>query len=803
MSTEVPPDGRPPSARTAIPPTDQFPDVDPDPARGREVRPDLHDLPEELRGRFERLAELGAGRTGEPRPTQAVVLRVVERDPRLRPSGVPLVWKGYHHFFAPHHQVHEVLSAPVHENVVQVLDRGIATGMVWEVCLSEGETTLAEYRERRQEQEGGPLPADCIRQVVEQLHGALTALHRHGIVHRDVAPDNIVVREGPAGEPRLVLVDIGAALPVSSARVRHWTGKPHYLAPEATSVVQTVQPSVDWWSLGMVVAELALGTHPIRLRERGLVLRRISTEDVDVSGIGDPRLRALCEGLLTRSLKHRWGSDEVGQWIDPDREDPAPVTRGIATSPGPAAASGPRTRPFTFIGREYTDPEELADALDRDHPSASRLLSSPSGRRALVGWLEQFPPGTVAEPVTAARAGEAEEGPAARDELRTRLSEAAPDPVTLARLLNRLGPHLPVTWHGFSLEGHRLPEVVQHASEGDRDARDLIVALGHPGLLTTLSVRPGGEQLAATENQWRRLRSAWDAQTEELALRHPRLRRRAVRAALSRTAAVDARLLHLARLPQVAGHWSRQAQRAARTLAVRVPWFEQLLDEADDPLRRLAAMMLVRLAQDDAAQAYARLDERRQQEAAAALAAARDGLDVVMRRLDMLPNLGWALLGAVLLCVPWGFVISLSDAAGLAPQSAVVTGWLLAMPAAFVVHLLELWIAVRIGPPGYHPSHSLAGLIIGTAERPGRFVLAGRWARLAVGVLMAVLFTVVLPYVLLWTPWLWPVCTVVALGVWTVRRDRLWRSALLRQRALQAAVRDGRTLPVVPTGGPA
>ncbi|MCX4572966.1 protein kinase [Streptomyces sp. NBC_01571] len=795
MTTETPRDGVPGGdgnmpgpggpGENAVPPTDRFPDVEPDPARGREAREALHDLPAGLRARFERLAELGAGRTGEPRPAQAVVLRVMEREPRLRASGVPLVWKGYHHFFAPDPRVHRVLSDPLDPHLTQVLDHGRAPGMVWEVCPSEGESTLAGYRERHQERTGAPLPAERVGEVVAQLHRALTALHGQGLVHRDVAPDNIVVREGPGGEPRVVLVDIGAAAPSDQGRPRHWVGKPLYVAPEAAAAVQTVAPGVDWWSLGMVIAELALGAHPIRLRERGLVLRRVSTEDVDLGGIRDPRLRALCEGLLTRSLRHRWGADQVGQWLAPEREDPVPVTRGSTAAHAPAARPAPRIRPFAFMGQEYSDREELAEALDRCHPSAARLLSSTARRTELADWAEQF---TLA--ATTRNADSAAEGDDPAD-VRA-LLDRAPGPVGLARLLNRLGPHLPVTWHGIGLEGHQLPELVRQAAAGDRDAADLVVALAHPGLLTALAVRPGGEQLAATETQWRRLRDAWDAQTDELAMRQPRLRRRAVRSALNRDTAVDARLLLLARLPQTAGGWTQQAHRAARRLAVSVPWFERLLDEVDEPLRPAAALLLLRLAQDDAGRGYARLEERRQQQAAAALAADSDGLGREMRRLDMLPNLGWAVLGAVLVCAPWGFLIGLSDAAGRAPQSAVLIGWLLAMPGALAVHALELWIAVRIGPPGYHPSHSLAGLVIGTAERPARFVLSGRWARLAAGVLMAVLFLVVLPYVLLWAPWLWPVGTVAALAVWTVRRHHAWDREVRRQRALRAADRGTR-----------
>ncbi|MGI3201482.1 hypothetical protein ACRJ4W_29850 [Streptomyces sp. GLT-R25] len=142
-------------------------------------------------------------------------------------------------------------------------------------------------------------------------------------------------------------------------------------------------------------------------------------------------------------------------------------------------------RPFSFMGQDYSDLEELAEVLDRCHPVAARLLSSTPRRKELVEWLGQFASAGPAVGRTAPA------GPAdPLEDLRTRLADE-PDPVTLAELLNRLGPHLPVTWHGISLEGDQLPVPLERAVAGDRDARDLVEALRRPGLLHRPRRPPG------------------------------------------------------------------------------------------------------------------------------------------------------------------------------------------------------------------------------------------------------------------------------------------------------------------------
>src|SRR5437868_5527912 len=74
---------------------------------------------------------------------------------------------------------------------------------VWEHI--EG-TDLHELIEAR-----GPLsPRDAARIAIEALHG-LEAIHRAGIIHRDISPENLMISRDPDGSERVKIIDLGIA----------------------------------------------------------------------------------------------------------------------------------------------------------------------------------------------------------------------------------------------------------------------------------------------------------------------------------------------------------------------------------------------------------------------------------------------------------------------------------------------------------------------------------------------------------------------------------------------------------------
>ncbi|MFK0136182.1 protein kinase domain-containing protein [Streptomyces murinus] len=719
-------------------------------ARARETRPVLSEVPPELADRFLLVAELSRVRW----PADAVVLRVRDLTARHGAPEIPLVLKWYHRLHAPGPDVEQELRELAEEeapHLERLLETGEADGHPWHLYWSHGEEDLAGYHADHPK----GLRPEAVRSLVGQLYDAVTALHERGVVHRDITPDNIMVQTRRADTADLVLIDFGAAVhrPDEAEEPRtDWRGKPLYLAPEAGLLRQTVSEAGDWWSLGMVIAQLALGRHPIDFRRDEEVLAEIATHDPDLSGIGDRRTRRLCEGLLTRAPEKRWHAEQVGDWLDGKDPDVAPRTDERIYDD---EETRPAIRPFPFMGREFIGTDALALHLDQNHVSAARMLAAADDRARLAEWLGQFE--TVGD-----RSPEELRRLAA---LRTEL-DRPPSVGTVVRLLNWLGPGLDVSWHGADLDVRGMRLLCQGARDGHADAVSLLRHLAEqPAVLTGLAQRPGGHGLDETGRAWRTLRAGWEPTVRELR-GHEIGALPGAAAALRRTVAVDAWLLQLAREPErTRSRLTDDILHRRAQLPERVPWFDALLDAREDDLRLLAAHLLYGQAQFAAEELRRR---RLVQETDRMLAADQAGLLAVLRRLDRLPTLGWALLGATLVTAPWTFVIGLADVLGRAPEDAVVSAWLEALPAAAFVLAVELWTAAYIGPPFYHPERSLAGLLIRHAERPGRLARtrAGRYITAALLVLAVFLGF----YAIVLAPWVWPLASAVAVAVWSVRR---------------------------------
>lgn len=99
--------------------------------------------------------------------------------------------------------------------------------------------------------------------ILLQVAGALTAVHAQGIVHRDMKPDNVMIR----ADGSLALADFGIAKQTNSdiARTKHGEvfGTPYYLAPEQ-ALGMAVDQRTDIYSLGVVFFEMLTGQRPFQ-----------------------------------------------------------------------------------------------------------------------------------------------------------------------------------------------------------------------------------------------------------------------------------------------------------------------------------------------------------------------------------------------------------------------------------------------------------------------------------------------------------------------------------------------------------
>src|SRR5213595_1105599 len=141
-----------------------------------------------------------------------------------------------------------------HPNIVSIYDRGEAEGTYY---------IAMEYLEGRTLKElivtKGPTPIPVAIDYTRQMLGALGFAHRHGIVHRDIKPHNVVV--GPDG--RLKVTDFGIARSGTSQMTEAGSiiGTAQYLSPEQARGAMVDQRS-DLYSVGIVLYEMLTGSVP-------------------------------------------------------------------------------------------------------------------------------------------------------------------------------------------------------------------------------------------------------------------------------------------------------------------------------------------------------------------------------------------------------------------------------------------------------------------------------------------------------------------------------------------------------------
>jgi Protein kinase domain len=274
---------------------------------------------------------------------------------------------------------------------------GIHNGRWWEVMEYCEFGTLYDLTDPQTHK----LPQGLLVRLIAQLTAAFAHIHSQSpaVVHRDIKPANVLVRSMDPLD--IVLTDFGSAALIQVAREqRSSTGvkSAHYAAPEADG--SETGPALDWWGLGITLAELLVGRHPYQRADGAWlsdhqVRSEVSSRDVPLEGIEDARLLMLLRGLLTRDPDKRWGVDQVWEWLGGGSPE---VAEG-RVAPSPRAS----VYPFPFGSKGYVDPAELAAALAADWSRAAEVVV---GRdlAELTSWADRSYPESDLKAVAATQA---------------------------------------------------------------------------------------------------------------------------------------------------------------------------------------------------------------------------------------------------------------------------------------------------------------------------------------------------------------------------------------------------------------
>jgi serine/threonine protein kinase len=201
-----------------------------------------------------------------------------------------------------------VLAGIAHPRISRLLDYGEREWLVYYVMEFVEGPTLREYLE----QVGRAPIKDTIVGTCQVLE-ALQYAHEHGVVHRDVKPENIKL--SPAGA---VLMDFGIAKAVAASGSSRLTrsgftvGTSAYMSPEQVAGDRAIDHRADLYSLGCVLFECLAGEPPYSNLDDRLVLgmhQRGPIPDVrkrrrDVS----VKLAKLVTRALAKNPDDRWQS---------------------------------------------------------------------------------------------------------------------------------------------------------------------------------------------------------------------------------------------------------------------------------------------------------------------------------------------------------------------------------------------------------------------------------------------------------------------------------------------------------------
>ena len=290
---------------------------------------DTRDVGDRMAGRYRLGEPLGQGgmahvhRAHDEVLDRAVAIKLIERQPDNVAFEQACIAEA------------RAAAALAHPNIAQIFDSGVHEGHGFIVMeLVPGRTLRAILDERR------VLPPGEAIELAAQVADALDCAHRHGVIHCDVKPPNIIVT--PDGRPKLVDFGIARAMAATTRQTDEVWGSAPYMAPEQ---VEGLRPDgrTDLYALGVVLYELLTGRLPFEGTTIASIAAQRLVKDPPPLREHNPRIAPELERAVLRALA-RERSDRYA-----DASQFRDALRGVTEQAG--ARTGPRPVASTVVPR--------------------------------------------------------------------------------------------------------------------------------------------------------------------------------------------------------------------------------------------------------------------------------------------------------------------------------------------------------------------------------------------------------------------------------------------------------------------
>ncbi len=185
-----------------------------------------------------------------------------------------------------------------HPHVLSLYDSGVADGILYYVMPFVDGPSLGQRLAKEKQ-----LPiAEAVR-LGREVAQALGHAHKHGLIHRDIKPDNILLSEGHA-----LVADFGISRAVSAAGGERLTqtgtsiGTPAYMSPEQAAGDPDIDSRADVYSLGCVLYETLVGQIPFPAPTLQAMMARHTLEKVSSPSVMRPSVTPALEAVVTKCM---------------------------------------------------------------------------------------------------------------------------------------------------------------------------------------------------------------------------------------------------------------------------------------------------------------------------------------------------------------------------------------------------------------------------------------------------------------------------------------------------------------------
>ncbi|MFI0241360.1 protein kinase [Streptomyces sp. NPDC016845] len=281
-----------------------------------------------------------------------------------------------------------------------LIDAEVTTPPFWMATEYVPGPTLADAVDA-----SGPFPADLARAVLAALAEGLADIHVHGVLHRDIKPQNVILSAtGPQ------LIDFGIARSETMANITlagAAIGTPGFIAPETLTRGES-GPASDVFALGVTMAYCLTGRAPYGQGSVATVSYRTVHEEMDLAGVPEEMAR-LIRSCADKDPARRPGPQRIVELCDSEIDVVRHPAYQRITASAPSGSGEDTTAVAAAAGSVGAGAGALPSGADGAAPPAPAPGGAPTAPVAhpaptVAAGTRFLPPPTYADPAGASAA---------------------------------------------------------------------------------------------------------------------------------------------------------------------------------------------------------------------------------------------------------------------------------------------------------------------------------------------------------------------------------------------------------------